>query len=105
MTTTSPQSSTPTAAAGTVQEVLAAETKPLLIDANQPLLATGNAVWLVQTGQVHVFAVRVENGAERGARRYLFSVPAGGALFGVAPASASAGHGLLAVGGPHTALL
>ncbi len=69
---------------------------------NHPLLLDDpTAVWLVQAGSAHVFAVRLTDAQPAGARHYLFTAEPGEALFGVEP-RADVGVGLLAVGGPGT---
>jgi NHLM bacteriocin system ABC transporter ATP-binding protein len=56
------------------------------ISGNQPLfLDDPNSCWILGSGSMAVFAVIVENGAPAAARRYLFSVESGQALFGVKP--------------------
>ncbi len=63
---------------------------------NSPfLLDDPGRVWEVAGGGVDVFAVEVAESEVRGARRYMFSVPEGGVLFGITP---DAGFALLAVG-------
>jgi NHLM bacteriocin system ABC transporter ATP-binding protein len=73
--------------------------KPLLLDDPQ-------AVWLVQSGSMALFAVSVEYGTPEGARHYLFSTEPGEALF---PAALSPHSGkqrsLLAVAIEETELL
>ncbi|MBD1919042.1 MULTISPECIES: NHLP bacteriocin export ABC transporter permease/ATPase subunit [Cyanophyceae] len=55
---------------------------PRTITANQPLLLTDPAqLWQVKSGHVALFAVPFANGQPSGKRRFLFSVPAGEALF------------------------
>ncbi|HEY9619166.1 MAG TPA: NHLP bacteriocin export ABC transporter permease/ATPase subunit [Crinalium sp.] len=54
------------------------------IRGNQPLLLNNSHVmWVVQSGALAVFAIRVQNGVVEGDRRYLFTVYPGEALFGV----------------------
>jgi len=53
------------------------------INGNQPfLLDDPQTVWLVQSGSVALFAVKVNQGVIEGIRRYLFSCDSGAALFG-----------------------
>lgn len=55
------------------------------IKGNAPLLLVDSQkVWVVQSGTLALFATRVEAGEPTGDRRYLFSVSAGEALFGIA---------------------
>ena len=55
---------------------------PHTITANQPLLLTDpTQLWQVKSGHVALFAVPFANGQPSGKRRFLFSVPAGEALF------------------------
>jgi ATP-binding cassette subfamily C protein len=49
------------------------------------LLNDPNTIWVVRSGAVAVFAVTVEAGNVRGARRYLFNLDLGEALFGTSP--------------------
>lgn len=52
------------------------------IQGNQPLTLTdSHRVWVVQSGEIALFRVGISSGAIAGARRYLFSVTAGEALF------------------------
>jgi NHLM bacteriocin system ABC transporter ATP-binding protein len=58
------------------------------INGNQPfLLDDPQTVWLVQSGSVALFAVKVNQGVIEGIRRYLFSCDSGAALFGTASGS------------------
>ncbi|MBN1219847.1 MAG: NHLP bacteriocin export ABC transporter permease/ATPase subunit [Anaerolineae bacterium] len=66
---------------------------------NQPFLLNDPAMaWVVFTGKIDVFAVRLQNGEPVGTRTYLFSVQPGRALFGLDLSRADRGVGLLAVG-------
>src|SRR5688572_17457807 len=72
---------------------------------NRPLLLTDpDTFYVVQAGKVDIFAVPVAAGQPAGARRHLFRVNVGQALFG-AQLSPQAGLGLLAVGAMGTRLL
>jgi ATP-binding cassette subfamily C protein len=52
---------------------------------NEPIMLDNpQQVWVVQSGAVALFAVTVREGSVDGTRRYLFSIDAGGALFGTA---------------------
>jgi NHLM bacteriocin system ABC transporter ATP-binding protein len=78
-------------AEGTVQEVTG----------NHPLLLHDpEAVWLVESGRVDVFAVPVRAGRPAGARIHLCRAEAGQALFGMAIDPSGTGTGVLAVGIP-----
>ncbi|MEM6424980.1 MAG: NHLP bacteriocin export ABC transporter permease/ATPase subunit, partial [Cyanobacteria bacterium P01_D01_bin.128] len=56
------------------------------IQAHQPLVLTHpEALWQLKTGELAVFATRMAGETPIGARRYLFTVQAGEALFGVEP--------------------
>ncbi len=81
---------------------------------NQPLLLDDpEAVWLIRTGSLAVFAVALKDGVPDGARQHLFSVNAGESLFGIAAdlgdasgdANGNASHGILAVAMEPTELL
>jgi len=75
------------------------------IGANTPLLLNdNNAVWLVQSGTVEVYAVHLKNGEPWGRRRHLFSAELGQTLFGLASGSKD-GLGLLVSGSPGTELM
>ena len=68
----------------------------LELSGNRPFLLTeADAVWVVESGSIDVFASRLEAGRPEGPRTYLFSARAGEALFGAAPAD---GLGLIAIG-------
>ncbi|MDP9352239.1 MAG: ABC transporter transmembrane domain-containing protein, partial [Chloroflexota bacterium] len=73
---------------------------------NRPfLLCDPKVVWIVYTGAVDVFAVRVEDGRPIGARTHLLRVETGQALFGISERISEEGIGLLAVGTAGTRLL
>jgi ATP-binding cassette subfamily C protein len=76
--------------------VAASGNKPVLL--HDPELA-----WVVFSGYVEVFAVRVEDGQPVGPRRHLFRASAGEALFGMDLRGAQLG--LLAIGATDTQLL
>ena len=58
------------------------------INGNEPfLLDDSQTVWIIQSGVVALFAVRVNQGVIEGTRRYLFSCDSGAALFGSASQS------------------
>jgi len=64
---------------------------------NQPfLLNDPDSVWLVQSGRVDLFAVRLEGGQPVGSRAHVLRVEAGGILFGMELSGRQ--MGLLAVG-------
>lgn len=68
----------------------------LELSGNKPfLLIDPDGVWVIESGSIDVFASRLESGKPEGPRTYLFSVAAGEALFGAAPAD---GLGLIAIG-------
>lgn len=68
------------------------------IKGNEPLLLNDPGMaWRVKSGAIAIFAVRVCNNIPEGERRYLFTVEAGGTLFGY-PTDDKAEHlGLIAV--------
>ncbi|MGE3520921.1 MAG: ABC transporter transmembrane domain-containing protein, partial [Vicinamibacterales bacterium] len=67
------------------------------VGGNTPFLLRGpSTAWLVQTGSVEVFAVRVEDGEGQGMRHHFLSGTAGDLLLGM-DLDASEGLGLLAV--------
>ncbi len=56
----------------------------LVIKGNQPLLLDDpQKVWLIESGSIALFAVKIKDGIPDGARRYLFSLEAGEVLFGM----------------------
>ncbi|HLO48310.1 MAG TPA: NHLP bacteriocin export ABC transporter permease/ATPase subunit [Kamptonema sp.] len=69
---------------GINNDLITAQTPQKVIKGNEPLvLDNANIIWLIQSGTLAVFAVTVVNSIPTGARRYLFSVNAGQALFGI----------------------
>ena len=64
--------------------------------AGNPFLLSEDAVYMVQSGRVEVYVVRLENGQSSGRRRHLFTAEPGQALFGLAAGQAKVG--LLACG-------
>jgi ATP-binding cassette subfamily C protein len=68
------------------------------IKGNEPLLLNDPGMaWRVKSGAIAIFAVHVRNSIPEGERRYLFTVEAGGTLFGY-PTDDKAEHlGLIAV--------
>jgi NHLM bacteriocin system ABC transporter ATP-binding protein len=80
------------------------EGRLVAVAGNQPILLDDpETVWVVFTGHVEVFAVRVEGGRAVGGRRHLFRADAGVALFGMDLPGQRVG--LLASGAPGTQLL
>ncbi len=68
------------------------------------LLSDKDSFWIVQQGEVDVFAVRMENRQPAGARLHLFRAPAGTFLFGLDLENAAANDTLIGVGTPGTQL-
>ncbi|MDZ8106208.1 MAG: NHLP bacteriocin export ABC transporter permease/ATPase subunit [Nostoc sp. DedQUE12a] len=65
---------------------------------NEPILLNDpHTVWIVSSGSVALFAVRLENGVVIGTRRYLFSSDSGEALFGTASNYGSTESQILAI--------
>ena len=64
--------------------------------AGNPFLLSDDSVYVVQSGRVEVYIVRLENGQSSGRRRHLFTAEPGQALFGLAQAQGNTG--LLACG-------
>ncbi|CAB5112920.1 Cyclic-nucleotide-regulated bacteriocin/lantibiotic efflux ABC transporter, permease/ATP-binding protein [Olavius algarvensis associated proteobacterium Delta 3] len=62
------------------------------------LLADRGKVWVVQSGEVDVFCVGIDNGKLFGPRIHVFRVPQGESLFGVDFKRHGRGIGLIAVG-------
>ncbi|MBF0237753.1 MAG: NHLP bacteriocin export ABC transporter permease/ATPase subunit, partial [SAR324 cluster bacterium] len=76
------------------------------IDASKPfLLNLYDGVFLIQSGQVDLFAVKIEQGKPVGARSYLFSLKEDNALFGLKSYQIADDYGLLVAGRPGTSLL
>lgn len=75
-----------------------AEGVVLHLSGNSPLLLTRlDVLWVVETGQVDVFSVRMVSGEPSGPRSFLFNVRSGASLVGIDP-EATDGLGLIAVG-------
>jgi NHLM bacteriocin system ABC transporter ATP-binding protein len=74
------------------------------VGGDAPFLLNEDAVWLVHSGRLDIFAVPVADGRPSGARIHVTRVGAGQAAFGVDPAPAGA-YGLLAVAGSGTQLV
>jgi ATP-binding cassette subfamily C protein len=75
------------------------------MNGNAPMLLDDpDTIWIVQSGSVAVFAVSVEAETVTGARRYLFEVDIGKAMFGIA-ADSAVSYCLLAVPINETELL
>lgn len=73
---------------------------------NRPLMLHGcDQVWLVHTGKVDIFAIRMAEGRPMGPQRHLFRAERGGLLFGIDPELSGGGMGLVARGSPGTRLL
>lgn len=82
------------------------ESDLIAVGSNKPfLLNDPKKVWLVYTGKVDIFAVRVENGEAVGVRRHLFRIEAGQAVLGMDLKHYRREIGLLAVGVSATRLL
>ena len=63
------------------------------IKGNQPLLLDDpQKVWLIESGSIALFAVKIKGGIPDGSRRYLFSLETGEALFGMAANLELEGH-------------
>ncbi|MBI5368036.1 MAG: NHLP bacteriocin export ABC transporter permease/ATPase subunit [Planctomycetes bacterium] len=66
---------------------------------NRPLLLEDpSCVWIVETGEVDAFLVRVEGGEGRGPRTWLYSAEPGGAFLGGRAGAGGAEYAMLAVG-------
>ena len=69
----------------------------LVIKGNQPLLLDDpEKVWLIESGSITLFAVKIKSGIIDGTRRYLFSLKAGEAIFGMAVNLEGKSYSLLA---------
>lgn len=77
-----------------------------LIQGNTPLILNHrDTVWQIQSGSMAIFAVVMIDGRFQGARRYLFDVNAGEALFGIATRQEGCSHQLVAVAYEETCLI
>ena len=91
--------------AAELRQVLAREGALTDGGGNAPfLLADPATAWLVESGRVDVFSVRLIDGQPVGARTHFCSVPEGQILIGLPIERSGAGHGLLAVGLMHARL-
>lgn len=73
---------------------------------NEPLLLDDpQAVWILQSGSMSLFAITVENGNQHGGRHHLFNVQSGEAMFSTAPEPRKRQSQLLAVSLEETELL
>lgn len=73
---------------------------------NRPILLTDPEIsWVVYTGHLDIFAVRLHQGEASGVRTHLFRVSAGQAVFGISQQSTLPPIALLAVGGNQTRVL
>jgi ATP-binding cassette subfamily C protein len=78
----------------------------LTVKGNEPLLLDDSkTVWVIQSGSMALFAVRLKDGVLEGTRHYLFSTRVGEALFGVAPNLNGNPYKILAVSVEETVLL
>ena len=76
------------------------------IGGNHPIpLDKPEEVWLVVSGQLHVFSALMEDGKPVGHRFHVARVDTGHALFGFAPDSDVSAMGFVAVAGPDTDLV
>lgn len=89
-----------------MESIFLKEGSPVATGGNKPLLLDDDgSVWMVHAGQVDVFWAEIENGEPAGIRSHVFRAVAGQVLFGAATEAGDEGWGLIAVGGPDTALL
>ncbi|MGK5094264.1 NHLP bacteriocin export ABC transporter permease/ATPase subunit [Deltaproteobacteria bacterium TL4] len=78
----------------------------LPVSGNTPFLLNNyDGVFIIQSGDVDVFSVRVHNGESEGPRNYLFSLSEGDALFGIRSQLLGQYYGILVVGKRGTTLL
>ena len=69
---------------GINNDLTTAKSSQKVVKGNEPLvLDNSNIFWLIQSGTLAIFAVTVVDQISTGARRYLFSVGAGHALFSI----------------------
>ncbi len=85
--------------AADLRRILAQDGVPRDAGANTPfLLDDPGTAWLVESGRVDLFSVRLVDGRPDGVRSFFCSVPQGQLLVGMPIGRSAAGHGLLAVG-------
>jgi ATP-binding cassette subfamily C protein len=76
------------------------------VEGNKPLvLDDPDRVFVVYTGRIDLFSVRMEDGQSISSRRHVLSAETGQLLFGMDPAAVVEGLGLLATGVPGTRVL
>ncbi|KAB8330853.1 NHLP bacteriocin export ABC transporter permease/ATPase subunit [Scytonema tolypothrichoides VB-61278] len=77
-----------------------------LFKGNEPILLDDpQTIWIVKSGSIALFAIKVKHGITEGSRRYLFSVGASEAMFSTAPSSQDEVHQILAVSMEETELI
>jgi NHLM bacteriocin system ABC transporter ATP-binding protein len=68
------------------------------IRGNEPLLLNDpETIWVIESGSLALFAIKVRNGIAEGERRYLYNVYPGEALFGILPSGESEQYGIVAI--------
>jgi len=88
-----------------LREIFQQRGHEVVVGGNRPfLLESAGEVWLIASGKVEVFSVRVEAGKAAGTRFHFFTAMPGDLLFGMDLGSYGHGRGLLAVGMVNTHL-
>ncbi len=76
------------------------------VKGNEPILLNDpQTVWVVKSGSLGLFAVKVKDGIPEGVRRYLFTIGDGGAVFSTSPSSVEEQRQILAVSMEETELI
>jgi len=79
---------------------------PIEIEGNRPFLMNNpEKVWIVRTGIVDVFSVRIDQQRPAGSREHMFRAKEGSALFGIRSSNNDSDIGLLAVGSSGACLI
>ncbi|NJL41735.1 MAG: hypothetical protein HC899_37450 [Leptolyngbyaceae cyanobacterium SM1_4_3] len=82
------------------------ENYELRIKGNEPLLLNDpQYVWLMKSGSMSLFAIKVRNGVPEGKRRFLFNTTTGDAMFSIAAEHQGGVQQILAVSLEETELL
>ena len=86
-----------------IERIFDRNSQAMTAQANAPFLLNGHdRVWWVESGQVEIFAVILEDGRQSGTRNHMFTAATGQFLFGLK--GNGNGAGLLAVGNIETRL-
>jgi hypothetical protein len=84
---------------------LTGDGQPIEAGGDRPFALAAGDVWVVESGRIDVFLVRLENGAPAGPRTHFCRIAAGQAIFGFDAAAWVPGMVAHAVGAPGTRVL